>query len=99
MGHLRERYNAKARQSSVGGKKKAKRARGAAEVDAAADTNADIVTPKTDEEKERERKERMKEQLIAESDSKWNAKKKKRLEKYIVRGLLCGACGCTEGSL
>ncbi|KAI4520606.1 P-loop containing nucleoside triphosphate hydrolase protein [Schizophyllum commune Loenen D] len=87
MGHLRERYNAKARQSSVGGKKKAKRARGAAEVDAAADTNADIATPKTDEEKERERKERMKEQLIAESDSKWNAKKKKRLEKYIDKKL------------
>ncbi|KAI5825792.1 P-loop containing nucleoside triphosphate hydrolase protein [Schizophyllum commune Tattone D] len=87
MGHLRERYNAKARQSSVGGKKKAKRARGAAEADAPADTNADIVTPKTDEEKERERKERMKEQLIAESDSKWNAKKKKRLEKYIDKKL------------
>ncbi|KAI5896491.1 P-loop containing nucleoside triphosphate hydrolase protein [Schizophyllum commune H4-8] len=87
MGHLRERYNAKARQSSVGGKKKAKRARGAAEADALADTNADIVTPKTDEEKERERKERMKEQLIAESDSKWNAKKKKRLEKYIDKKL------------
>ncbi|KAL1748410.1 P-loop containing nucleoside triphosphate hydrolase protein [Schizophyllum fasciatum] len=88
MGHLRERYNAKGRQSSMGPKKKSKRARDAlSDPEGGADSNADIIVPKAKEDKEKERKEKMKEQLIADSDSKWNAKKKKRLEKYIDKKL------------
>ncbi|TRM61088.1 hypothetical protein BD626DRAFT_558737 [Schizophyllum amplum] len=97
-GHLRERYNAKARQSGWGtrrrpdGRRPLGRGRSAnphadGGTSAKIDSNADVIVPKTEEEKERERKEKMKAQLIAESESKWNSKKKKRLEKYIDKKL------------
>ncbi|TFK40653.1 P-loop containing nucleoside triphosphate hydrolase protein [Crucibulum laeve] len=91
MSHVRERYNAKARGSTAGGgsKKKGKqRKQNAVDVsEVTADPNARIVIAKTKEEKEKERKEKLLEELSAQSESKWTSKKKKRLEKYIDKKL------------
>ncbi|KAG7443024.1 P-loop containing nucleoside triphosphate hydrolase protein [Guyanagaster necrorhizus] len=81
----RERHNAKSRQSTAGSRKKGKRKhRDEAET---GDANALIHVPKTNEERELTRREKLKQELIAEGDSKWNSKKKKRLEKYIDKKL------------
>ena len=104
--NARPGYNAKARQSTAGQRKKGKRSRAAASVEDNVDSNAIIVTPKSDEQKELDRRARLRQQvhtfgpsypllltpplclqLIAESESKVNSKKRKRLEKYIVRSL------------
>jgi ATP-dependent RNA helicase DHX37/DHR1 len=101
---LHELYNSKARQSTAGARKKGKLKRGSrSEAEEPADCNAAIITPKTKEEKEIERKEKLLQevylvfelcskfyqlsspQLASQSESKWTSKKKKRLEKYIVR--------------
>ncbi|KAK7469227.1 putative ATP-dependent RNA helicase DHR1 [Stygiomarasmius scandens] len=82
----RERYNAKARHSAAGSHKKSKRRNSTGGVNVQ-DVNKEVYIPKTKEEKETDRKERLKQQLIAEADSKWTSKKKKRLEKYIEKKL------------
>ncbi|KAJ8518483.1 hypothetical protein ONZ45_g4442 [Pleurotus djamor] len=82
MGHTRPRFNAKARQSTAGKTRKHKRQ----EIDTQ-DSNAEIIALKSQEDKERDRKERLKLQIIVESESKWNTKKKRRLEKYIDKKL------------
>ncbi|PFH53904.1 hypothetical protein AMATHDRAFT_136330 [Amanita thiersii Skay4041] len=51
------------------------------------DSNAEIILPKSKEQKEMERKERLKNDIISQSESKWTSKKKKRLEKYIEKKL------------
>ncbi|KIK69520.1 hypothetical protein GYMLUDRAFT_33890 [Collybiopsis luxurians FD-317 M1] len=82
----RQRYNAKARQSSAGGHKK-KKTRPTDDSGESQNPNALFHTPKTKEEKELDRKERLKQELISQSESKWTSKKKKRLEKYIDKKL------------
>ncbi|KAL0579130.1 putative ATP-dependent RNA helicase DHR1 [Marasmius crinis-equi] len=82
----RERYNAKARQSQAGSHKRKKRNEASAE-QATLDANSLIHIPKSKEEREADRKEKLKQELIEQSDSKWNSKKKKRLEKYIDKKL------------
>ena len=104
MNNTRERYNAKARQSTAGHRKKGKRkALPATVTEPKYDPNSDIIVPKSDEQKELDRRERLKQEvrmyaghispvhshlslkLLSQSESKGNSKKKKRLEKYIVR--------------
>lgn len=107
-----QRYNAKARSSVAGGShKKGKAKKTHSEdppaVEGQADTNADILEHKAEEDKERDRRERMKRevrplcfsvpeygcnirlcgisQLLEQSQSKASSKKRKRLDKYIVR--------------
>ncbi|KAK7056793.1 putative ATP-dependent RNA helicase DHR1 [Paramarasmius palmivorus] len=81
----RERYNARARQSQAGSHKRKKHNKGNTEE--TPDANTIIHVPKTKEEKELDRKERLKQELISQSSSKWNSKKKKRLDKYIEKKL------------
>ncbi|KAJ4482133.1 P-loop containing nucleoside triphosphate hydrolase protein [Lentinula aciculospora] len=86
----RERYNAKARQATAGGSKKRRKVKQTTLVgDNAqdADPNALFHTPKTKEEKELDRKEKLRQELTAQSESKWTSKRKKRLEKYIDKKL------------
>ncbi|KAJ6619426.1 P-loop containing nucleoside triphosphate hydrolase protein [Mycena sp. CBHHK59/15] len=92
MSHTREKFNSKARQSTVGpSRKKGKNKPKSNRVpDDAPDPNADIHVPKTKEERELEKKEKLRiESLIAccSIDSKWNTKKRKRLDKYIEKKL------------
>lgn len=71
MRQLRERYNAKARQSNAGSShKKRKRVKTAAEGEDhghseqyTADPNAEIVVPKSEEAKEQDRKERLRQEV------------------------------------
>ncbi|KAG6910680.1 hypothetical protein DXG01_008724 [Tephrocybe rancida] len=56
-------------------------------VPTAVDPNANVLAPKSKEVKDQERREKIKQELAAQSDSKWNSKKKKRLEKYIDKKL------------
>ena len=100
------RHNAKARQATGGSRKKGKRRTKSAVApgEPEQDSNALIIVPKSEAEKELDRREILKQevcshvvetsnilpndrlpQLIAQSESKVNSKKKKRLEKYIVR--------------
>ncbi|KAF8917814.1 P-loop containing nucleoside triphosphate hydrolase protein [Mucidula mucida] len=81
----RERHNAKARQSTAGSRKKGKMRKHSSPTDV--DPNAAILVPKTAEERELDRKEKLRQELLEESNSKWNTKKKKRLEKYIEKKL------------
>ncbi|KAK0187982.1 P-loop containing nucleoside triphosphate hydrolase protein [Armillaria mellea] len=81
----RERHNAKSRQSTVGSRKKGKRKR--QDDTETGDANALIHVPKTSEERELTRREKLKQELIAQGDSKWSSKKKKRLENYIDKKL------------
>lgn len=89
----RERFNAKARQSTAGGSHKKGRRRAAAapepdtannSVDSAAtDSNAAVILPKSKDEKELDKKERIRQQLLEVPESSMSSKKRKRLEKYI----------------
>ncbi|KAJ8494910.1 hypothetical protein ONZ51_g2046 [Trametes cubensis] len=82
----RVRFNAKARGGSH--KKKAKRGKDKEDVGQEhPDPNAPIVIPKSEEEREKERKLKMREEMLAGLDSKANSKKKKRLDKYIEKKL------------
>ncbi|KAI6044780.1 P-loop containing nucleoside triphosphate hydrolase protein [Pisolithus marmoratus] len=85
------RHNARARQSTAGSRKKGKKKRNEpsdTSVNAdSLDPNADIVVPKSKEQKDNERKERLLKELVAQSESKVSSKKKKRLEKYIDKKL------------
>ncbi|KAI0085669.1 P-loop containing nucleoside triphosphate hydrolase protein [Irpex rosettiformis] len=83
---VRQGYNAKARQSTAGSRKKGKRKTSNPDT-TTQNTNAEIVQRKSDEQKELDRKERLREELLAQSESKVNSKKKKRLEKYIEKKL------------
>ncbi|KAJ3747262.1 P-loop containing nucleoside triphosphate hydrolase protein [Lentinula detonsa] len=86
----REQYNGKARRATAGGsRKKGKVKRNSLAIDKAQDSDANALfhTPKTKEEKELDRKERLKKEFIAQSESKWTSKKKKRLEKYVDKKL------------
>ncbi|THH11168.1 hypothetical protein EW145_g835 [Phellinidium pouzarii] len=86
MNHVREKYNARARQSS----RPTKRAKLShrCEVAVEIDPNADIHVPKTKNQKEEERRQRLKQELLEqESKSKFTSKKKRRLEKYIDKKL------------
>ncbi|KAG7088421.1 hypothetical protein E1B28_012416 [Marasmius oreades] len=81
----RERYNAKARKSQSGSHK---RKNGKHPVpEATTDANDLIHVPKTKDEREADRKEKLRQELLEQSSSKWNSKKKKRLEKYIEKKL------------
>ncbi|KAF8443043.1 P-loop containing nucleoside triphosphate hydrolase protein [Boletus edulis BED1] len=88
MRQVRERFNARARRSSSGSLKKGKRRQHAPTVSAeTADPNAEILVPKSREQKENERKERLVQELAAQSENKVSSKKRKRLEKYIDKKL------------
>ncbi|KAJ8080565.1 putative ATP-dependent RNA helicase DHR1 [Marasmius tenuissimus] len=82
----RERYNARARQSQAGSHKRKKKSQAPVE-ETSADPNSLVHIPKTKEEKETDRKDKLKQELIDQSNSKWNSKKKKRLDKYIEKKL------------
>ncbi|TFL01831.1 P-loop containing nucleoside triphosphate hydrolase protein [Pterulicium gracile] len=49
--------------------------------------NAEIIIPKTKEEKELEKRLKLRQQVVAESETGWSSKKKKRLDKYIDKKL------------
>ncbi|KAI0724370.1 P-loop containing nucleoside triphosphate hydrolase protein [Cerioporus squamosus] len=84
----RVRFNAKARQGGSHKKKRAHRPKDRPDgPEEQVDPNATIVVPKSDAEKEQERKLKMREEMLAESNSKANSKKKKRLDKYIEKKL------------
>ncbi|KAF8967048.1 P-loop containing nucleoside triphosphate hydrolase protein [Flammula alnicola] len=86
----RESYNAKARLSTAGGsrkKGKPKKKSQSEQPEPQIDSNASIIAPKSKENKESERKERLLQELASQSESKWTSKKKKRLEKYIDKKL------------
>ncbi|GJE85929.1 ATP-dependent RNA helicase [Phanerochaete sordida] len=86
--NARERHNAKARQSTAGQRKKGKRkAKPSLAKEANYDPNAELIVPKSEEQKELDRKERLRQELLEQQDSKVNSKKKKRLEKYIDKKL------------
>ncbi|KAI0926970.1 hypothetical protein AcW1_007657 [Taiwanofungus camphoratus] len=88
MDRSRQRYNARARQSTAGShKKKGKRKSKQIDQSEQPDPNAEIVMPKMLEQKELDRKEKLREELLAQSESKANSKKKKRLDKYIEKKL------------
>ncbi|KAG5648122.1 hypothetical protein DXG03_006076 [Asterophora parasitica] len=79
----------RARQAGSRKKGKAKRG-GNAKIELApveVDSNASIVVTKSKEQKDIERREKLRQELAGQSDSKWNSKKKKRLEKYIDKKL------------
>ncbi|QRV77442.1 Helicase associated domain (HA2) [Ceratobasidium sp. AG-Ba] len=79
----RQRFNAKARGSVAGAShKKKKRAKSTGD-----DSNATEVVPKSVEEKEAERRERMRQELEAQMNSKATSKKRKRLDSYINKKL------------
>ncbi|KAF5338958.1 hypothetical protein D9611_008721 [Ephemerocybe angulata] len=93
-------HNAKGRASSGGKRKKGKvnkkKANGEGEENGMAgtsgeamvvDSNAEILTHKSKEDKERERKEKMLKEMQEQTDARWTQKKKKRLEKYIEKKL------------
>lgn len=61
--HQRERYNAKARKSSSRPSKRVKRAHDTLGAPEIADSNADIVVPKSRELKEEERRQRLREEV------------------------------------
>ncbi|KAJ7250874.1 P-loop containing nucleoside triphosphate hydrolase protein [Mycena haematopus] len=84
----REKFNSKARQSTAGpSKKKGKKTASSAVDDSVHDPNADIIVPKTKEDLLLQKKEKLRAELAAQSDSKWNSKKRKRLDKYIEKKL------------
>ncbi|OAX44313.1 P-loop containing nucleoside triphosphate hydrolase protein [Rhizopogon vinicolor AM-OR11-026] len=82
--------NSKARRSTAGSRKKGKSRHKSNGVVSTADTpdpNAAILEYKSLEDKERDRKERLLQELAAQSESKVSSKKRKRLEKYIDKKL------------
>ncbi|KDQ62426.1 hypothetical protein JAAARDRAFT_30334 [Jaapia argillacea MUCL 33604] len=90
MNQPRERYNARARQSTAGSHKKGKPKRKSNGLagEPAPNPNADVVEHKSKEQREDDRKEKLRLELVAESESKMNSKKKKRLDKYIDKKLM-----------
>ncbi|OCH91848.1 P-loop containing nucleoside triphosphate hydrolase protein [Obba rivulosa] len=84
MDRSKQRFNSS--RSHKKAKRKTKEAAATAAVDQP-DANAEIIVPKSQEQKELERREKLKQELLAQSESKVNSKKKKRLEKYIEKKL------------
>ncbi|CAE6426594.1 unnamed protein product [Rhizoctonia solani] len=79
----RVRHNAKARGSQAGAShKRKKRVRVDGE-----DTNAIEAVPKSGQQKDEERRERIRQELEAQSTSKMTSKKRKRMESYINKKL------------
>lgn len=78
------RFNAKARRNGASSSHKRGKSRSK---QLAADTNADIVQHKSTEEKELDRREQLRQELLAQSQSKASSKKRKRLDKYIEKKL------------
>ena len=67
MHTLRERHNAKARQSTAGQRKKGKRKASSAAVKGPEyDPNSEIIVPKSEEQKELDRRERLKQEVRLE---------------------------------
>ncbi|KAI0061700.1 P-loop containing nucleoside triphosphate hydrolase protein [Artomyces pyxidatus] len=87
--HKTPRHNAKARQSAAGSSHKKGKTRHKTDSSATepADTNAEVLEHKSTEDKELDRKERMKQELLAQMESKASGKKRKRLDKYIEKKL------------
>ncbi|KAI0039680.1 P-loop containing nucleoside triphosphate hydrolase protein [Auriscalpium vulgare] len=77
-----QRFNAKARNSVAGSSHKKSSSRGK-KASVVPDTNADVVALKSAEEKDVDRKEKLRQELLAQSESKASGKKRKRLDKYI----------------
>jgi ATP-dependent RNA helicase DHX37/DHR1 len=59
MREPRVRFNAKARQSSAGGRKKNRKAQAEVVGEVAQDSNAEVILPRTKEQKERDKKDRL----------------------------------------
>ncbi|KAF8895535.1 P-loop containing nucleoside triphosphate hydrolase protein [Infundibulicybe gibba] len=90
MNRHQEGFNAKARQSTAGSRKKGKRqkkTRTEENLVDVSDPNVSIHIPKTKAEKDQERKEKLKHEIASQSESKWNSKKRRRLDKYIEKKL------------
>ena len=105
MGHLRERFNAKARKASRPTKRTKHAHDEPADANENTEPNALIHVPKSKEQKDEERRERLRQEvrcctyifgavanltdlsklLEQQANSKITSKKKRRLEKYIVR--------------
>lgn len=84
------KHHSNAHLSTGGSRKKGKKRRIKVSDTITADApnpNADIVVPKSKDQKDVERKERLLKELIAQSESKVSSKKKRRLEKYIDKKL------------
>ncbi|KAH9980282.1 hypothetical protein BGW80DRAFT_490368 [Lactifluus volemus] len=77
------RFNANARRSTAGTSHK--RGKNRPKKQPVVDTNSETIPRKTTEEKELDRREQLKKELLAQSQSKASSKKRKRLDKYIVR--------------
>lgn len=83
MKQVRERYNARARQSCPGSLKKGKRSRHAPTASAeTADPNAEILPPKSREQKDKERKERLVQEVSCKS-----------YDVVYLTGVACSAVG------
>ncbi|KAF8176995.1 P-loop containing nucleoside triphosphate hydrolase protein [Pholiota molesta] len=82
---VRESYNAKARGSTAGSRKKGKpKKKSKSEQLEQQDPNAAILTQKSQEDKDKNGRKNF---FKSQSESKWTSKKKKRLEKYIDKKL------------
>ncbi|KAJ1303181.1 hypothetical protein OPQ81_011380 [Rhizoctonia solani] len=79
----RVRYNAKARGSQAGASHKRKKR----VIVEGEDSNAAQVVPKSGQQKDEERRERLRQELEAQSTSKMTSKKRKRMESYINKKL------------
>ncbi|KAF8461309.1 P-loop containing nucleoside triphosphate hydrolase protein [Russula ochroleuca] len=84
-----ERFNAKARRSgsTASSHKRGKQRRHKRQPITDADTNPEILPRKSTEEKEIDRREQLKKELLSQSQSKASSKKRKRLDKYIEKKL------------
>ncbi|KAG6820176.1 hypothetical protein H0H93_004307 [Arthromyces matolae] len=85
MDHSQKRK--RARQSDSRKKGKIKRARKTEGECEQVDSNVNVLALKPKEVKDEERRERLRQELAAQAESKWSSKKKKRLEKYIDKKL------------
>ncbi|KAL4073219.1 P-loop containing nucleoside triphosphate hydrolase protein [Scleroderma yunnanense] len=87
-----QKHNAKARQSTSGSRKKGKKKRDKSlgnlhDAVNVFDPNVDIIVPKSKDQRDNEKKEKLLKELVAQSESRVSSKKKKRLEKYIDKKL------------
>jgi len=71
MSHAREQFNAKARQSSAGSRRKSKRKRVEGQPVGEDDPNKSILVPKTKEQKEQERKEKLRQEVCVRDHRTW----------------------------
>ncbi|KAF7314366.1 hypothetical protein MKEN_00909300 [Mycena kentingensis (nom. inval.)] len=77
-----KKYNSKARQSTAGSRKKGKQKK-----QPTTDSNPEIVVPRSKDDILTQKKDKLRAELAAQSDSKWSSKKRKRLDKYIEKKL------------